>query len=185
MQHDDAFIECLESIVNQPDAQVIAQHQGEFSQDFVFELASQIEEHLLEIGEAKSVVKKVFSALIEGLQNIRIHGLKKAGLKNLSFFICSKNAEDYVFFFSNLIDKKGEDFVQKAINGINKMSKEDLKAYYLQQLSNGKMTEKGGGGLGFITLGLKSDTPLEYNLIPIEEDLSLFTLRMTVRYKKD
>ena|GEM_PF-195822 len=184
MHHQTVFTDCLESVVKQLDAHVIAQHQGTFSQDFVFELASQIESHLLDSGESKSIVKKVFSVLIEGLQNIRIHGLKREDVGDLSFFILSKNASDYIFFFSNLIDEKGKLFIEKAIGKINEKSAVELKEYYLAQLSNGIMSEKGGGGLGFITLRMKSDAPLDFNVIPIEKDLNLFTLRMTVNHVK-
>lgn len=184
MHHDAVFSECLDSVVNQLDATVVAQHRGDFSQEFVYELSEQVESVLFESGESKSVIKKVFSVLIEGLQNIRIHGYKREDLGDISFFILSKSETDYIFFFSNLINNKGKAYVEKAINFINKKSPAELKEYYLEQLSNGKMTEKGGGGLGFITLGLKSSSPLEYNIIPIEDDLSLFTLRMMVRHVK-
>lgn len=184
MRHETVFTDCLESVVNQLDAHVIAQHQGTFSQDFVFELASQIEINLLNSGESKQTVKKVFSLLIEGLQNIRIHGLKREDLEDLSFFILSKNTKDYIFFFSNLIDEKGKLFIEEAIGKINQKSAVELKEYYLGQLSNGIMSEKGGGGLGFITLRMKSDSPLDFNVIPIEKNLYLFTLRMTVCHVK-
>lgn len=184
MQHDVVFSEYLDSVVSQPNASVIAQHRGDFSQEFVYELSEQVEALMFESGESKSVIKKVFSVLIEGLQNIRIHGFKRAGFEDISFFILSKTETDYVFFFSNLIDNKGKTYVENAIQFINRKSPAELKSYYLEQLSNGKMTEKGGGGLGFITLGLKSTSPLEHNIIPIEDDLSLFTLRLKISRTK-
>lgn len=184
MHHESTFSECLESVVKQSNTQLIAKHQGEFSQDFVYELAYQIEQRLLEGGEAKSVVKKVFFILIEGLQNIRIHSLKKENVSELSFFILSQNTDEFTFFFSNVIDLKAKKFIESSTALINSKTDVELKAYYMAQLANGQMSEKGGGGLGLITLRLKTDKPLETNIIAIGDDTYLYTLRIVVDRKK-
>ena len=50
-------------------------------------------------------------------------------------------------------------------------------------LSNGEMSEKGGGGLGFIDIAKKSGEKLIYKIREIDSNYSFFTL--TVKISKN
>ncbi|MBK9591434.1 MAG: hypothetical protein IPO32_07985 [Crocinitomicaceae bacterium] len=64
---------------------IIVSHFGEFSQDLVNSLSTGIEDTMLESGDKKGVVKRMFSILVEGLQNIRIHGERDEDNNQISF----------------------------------------------------------------------------------------------------
>ena len=55
-----------------------------------------------------------------------------------------------------------------------------LKAYYLEHLENNTMSDKGGAGLGFITIGMKSGNKLKVDFKKINDQFSLFTLTSAV-----
>ena len=55
---------------------ILVSHFGEFTQDLVNSISNGIEEQMLEFGDKKGTVKRMFSILVEGLQNVRLHGEK-------------------------------------------------------------------------------------------------------------
>ena len=71
--------------------------------------------------------------------------------------------------------------LEKQIETINSFDDEKaLKAYYLEHLENNTMSEKGGAGLGFITIGMKSGNKLKVDFKKINDNFSLFTLTSSV-----
>ncbi len=56
---------------------------------------------------------------------------------------------------------------------------------YMEVLSNGIMSNKGGAGLGFITMSLKSKNKLEYHAEEVSDKLYFLSLEITLdRIKK-
>ena len=60
------------------------------------------------------------------------------------------------------------------------MKPNDIRKIYLDSLTYGKLTEKGGAGLGLITIALKSDNNLKFGFEKINDNLTLFNLNVKV-----
>jgi len=168
------------------EGKIIVSHFGEFSQDLVNSLTTSIEEMMLDSGDKKGVVKRMFSVLVEGLQNIRIHGERDSDGNQVSFLIVVQNELDYRVTFGNLVTLKVVDKLMARIDELNSMDRADVKALYMDTLSNGIMSSKGGAGLGFITISLKSQNEIGYINEQVSDDLAFFTQRIKLdRVKKD
>jgi hypothetical protein len=63
---------------------------------------------------------------------------------------------------------------------INKMDKDELKDLYKRQMKEGRLSDKGGAGLGFIDIKRKTGKELEYHFLPISNDTSFFLLTSTI-----
>ncbi|MFT4602732.1 MAG: hypothetical protein ACI857_002919 [Arenicella sp.] len=165
---------------------IIVSHFGEFSQDLVNSLSTSIEDMMLESGDKKGVVKRMFSILVEGLQNIRIHGERDEDGNQVSFLIVLQNEDDYKVTFGNLIRRDKIDGIKDRIDGLNKMENAEVKELYMDVLSNGIMSNKGGAGLGFITMSLKSKNQLGYISEEVSDDLVFFSVKIHLdRIKKE
>ena len=79
LQIRNYFQECLNSYKTKENRVILLSHCGFFSQDLINSLVSGNEELMNSVGDKKILIKRVFSILIEGLQNIRLHGEKNAG----------------------------------------------------------------------------------------------------------
>ena len=66
------------------------------------------------------------------------------------------------------------------IDHLNTLDKVGLKSIYLETLTNGKISIKGGAGLGVIIMAMKSKNIIDYQIIPIGGELSLVTLNIKV-----
>lgn len=169
----------------QADGKIIVSHFGEFSQALLNSLSTSIEDMMLDSGDKNTAVKRMFSILVEGLQNIRIHGERDKDGNQVSFLIVLKNEDDYKVTFGNLVNLKNQHKLTKRIDELNKLSADEIKRLYIETLSNGIMSTKGGAGLGFITMALKSNHGISYESVQVSDDLVFFTQAIRIdRVKK-
>lgn len=164
--------------VSEEGRNVLISHYGEFSQDLVNSLSEGIEEAMRTRDEKKSLIKRMFSILIEGLQNIRIHGVKTDSGKQLSHVIIAKNEDNYKVNFGNLIQKGEENNLAKHLGRLNQMDAVQVKQYYMEVLSNGIMSEQGGAGLGFITIAMKSKSQLYFSFEELDDNYAYFHIEV-------
>ena len=64
---------------------------GRFPQNLISKISLTAEQFLIDRGEDKKIVKRVFSILLEGLNNIRIHGIRDELDRQLGYFILAFN----------------------------------------------------------------------------------------------
>ncbi len=154
-------------------------HYGVMNQDLVNSFTENMEGFMISSGEKKTLLKRMFSILIEGLQNILIHGLK---LDNelQSLVIIAYNETSFRIVLGNLTNKADISKISSYLDKLNAMADDEVKEYYLQSLNNGIMSEKGGAGLGFITMRMKSKSILDYRFDTVNSDVILFTIASTL-----
>lgn len=163
------------------DHTILVKHFGDLSQESISSLEGQVESSVIESAIAKGPLRKIFFISVETLQNMLIHGHKNAEGQQRSFFILSKNHTKVDMISANLISNKAVPILQKQIETINAF--EDpaaLKQYYMDHLENNQLSEKGGAGLGFITIAMKSGNKLKVSFDKIDDNYSLFLLTSAV-----
>jgi hypothetical protein len=159
---------------------IIVSHFGEFSQDLVNSLSNGVEETMLEAADKKGTIKRMFSILVEGLQNIRLHGEKDEDGNQASFLIIAQDEAEYLVTIGNLVLNSNHAAIEERLNHINQHDTKEIKALYMEVLTNGIISNKGGAGLGFITIAMKSKNRLNYNIEEINDSLSCFTLEVKI-----
>ena len=165
-------------------ANVFVSQFGEFTQDFVNQVSSEIEERMLEDGDSKVVVKRMFRIIVEGLQNVRLHGGKDGDGHKPSFFLVLRNDENYFIYLGNLVLNKNIEKIKERIDQVNAMDKDQVKELYLSVLTDGVISSKGGAGLGFITMSMKSLNQLSGNFVDIDERISHYDLKIMLNRQK-
>jgi hypothetical protein len=160
---------------------ILVSHYGELSQSVISNLEGSVEQKVTELEIAKGPLKKIFFISVETLQNMLLHGHKNNEGKQHNFFILYKNGVKMYVVSANLVANNSIPALEKQIDTINSFDDEKaLKAYYLEHLENNTMSDKGGAGLGFITIGMKSGNKLQVDFKKINEQFSLFTLTSAV-----
>jgi len=168
-------------LAHKQDETVLVSHYGELSQSVISNLEGNVEEKITSLDIAKGPIKKIFFISVETLQNMLLHGHKNNEGEQHNFFILVKNGSNLKVISSNLVANSSIPSLEKQINIINSFDDEKaLKAYYLEHLENNTMSEKGGAGLGFITIGMKSGNKLKVDFKKINDQFSLFTLTSSV-----
>lgn len=163
---------------------ILISHFGEFSQETVDELSSRAEGAMHESGDKKATVKKVFSILIEALQNIRLHGESDEEGQQTAFLILARDEGKYFISVGNLVRNTDLSTITGNLERINGLGRDELKDLYMEVLTNGMISSRGGAGLGFITIAMKSRNHLHHQIVQAGERLSCFTVETEVERKK-
>jgi len=155
------------------------------STDLLTSILQIIENKLDRFGESSKVKKRMFNIMVECLQNLHHHITKPAqeAGKDLPSVIVmvAKNVTGYSIITGNFMRDEEVDSLKNRLEEINKMSKDEIKDLYKTVLSDGKMSDKGGGGLGMIDIARKSGEKLDFGFIPFGEDQSFFSLNVKVK----
>lgn len=178
------FKKVHDALVSEEGRKILVSHNGTFSQELVGSLSNGVEELLISKGDRKIVIKRMFSILLEGLQNIRLHGILDDDDQQLAFLIIGACDEDYKIILANMIERSDEEKITHYLRELNDYPPEVLKEKYLAVLSNEFISSKGGAGLGLITTRMKSG-PLNHEFHQLSDSTSLFILEVTLdRIKK-
>jgi len=79
-----------------------------------------------------------------------------------------------------VIENSKIDDLTKILDHINTLDKEGLKELYKTQMREGRLSEKGGAGLGFIDIARKTGRKLHYHFLPIDDETHFFILTSTI-----
>ncbi len=168
-------------LAHQQEETILVSHFGELSQNVISNLEGNVEEKITSLEISKGPIKKIFFISVETLQNMLIHGQKTNEGEQHNFFILAKNTVNIQIISANLVSNTSIPSLEKQVNVINSFEDEkSLKAYYLEHLENNTLSEKGGAGLGFITIAMKSGNKLSVDFQKINDQFSLFTLTSAV-----
>jgi hypothetical protein len=162
------------------DKKIIVSHIGELDQDKVNTISTLVETQMEYLGVSKSAIKKIFNIVIETLQNICIHGEKDHNGYQMTYFIIGKNANEFTIYSGNIVSNHVAEKLNKRLNAIKSLNDSDLKKQYMDVLSNGELSAKGGAGLGFLTIALKSGNNIDFEFGMLNKDYSLFSLQSKV-----
>ena len=176
---DQHFSKYVENVNSQ--GKIILAYDGVLNSETISKLETEIETNILDKNLPKAVVKKVFFICIESLQNMYIHGYRDENGAKHNFFILYITDKAVKMIGANLIANPAIEKLKKHIEKINSFhDPAQLKTYYLEHLENNELSEKGGAGLGFITIGMKSGNKLGIQFEQINNERSMFLMEVTI-----
>jgi len=159
-------------------------YEGEITHQITKAFTSLTESNMAKEEESNTVQKKVFHVMVECLQNISKHadsfGSDDFLFAGRGIFMVSKGDIEYHVTTGNVIENAKIDELTRILDNINILDKEGLKQLYKTQMREGRLSEKGGAGLGFIDIARKTGRKLEFHFLTIDEENSFFILTSTI-----
>ncbi len=178
---DQFFDKQFEQELSNAGSNVLVAYDGVLNSETISKLEAEIEGKILDKNLPKSVVRKVFFICVETLQNMLLHGFKDENGAQHNYIVLSISPTHLVLNTANLV---GNSVVPKLTNDINTINSFDdpakLKEYYLEHLENNELSDKGGAGLGFITIAMKSGNKLGANFNSLNDKFSHFALEAKI-----
>lgn len=158
---------------------------GEFSHQITKMFTSMAESDMEKQSEEKSVQRRVYHVMVETLQNMNKHSdeIKERNIGS-GLFIIGKKDETYYIITSNVVAKSRKDALENSLITVNNASKEELKEMYKKQIKEGKLSAKGGAGLGLIDIARKTGETLNYQFLQLDDDNYFFILKVGINAKK-
>ncbi len=138
-----------------------------------------------ELAEAgKPTFNRIISIIIELLQNVIYYSAnppKDCGNKDTNCIgegMLMIGCEDGDFFVScgNPIHSGSATSLQAKLGKLQEMDRDQIRNYYREQLRVLPDEESRGAGLGFIEMAKKSSRPIQYDIRPVDEKMSYFSI---------
>lgn len=175
------FDSICRQIEQEESSKILMAHFGGISQDFINSLSESVEELLISCNEKRLLIKRVFSIFIEGLQNIKLHGEKLEDGICRGILVFTQYENHFSICLGNVIKNKNIDAMKRRLDELNEKDHSETKDLYMRILSNGILSNRGGAGLGFITMKLKSGSSINYQFQPISDSESSFLIHIEVQ----
>lgn len=160
---------------------IILSFKGDFNQDLVNAILLLAEREPDVQSGATLVRARVFSIMVECMQNIRKYGAVNASgseLKPGIVLVC-RSENGYALRTGNLIANNEIAPLKEKLEKLKTLNKDDLKALHKKVLSETKLSEKSGAGLGLISIARKCDD-MEFDIRQINDKVSFYSLDISV-----
>jgi len=146
-------------------------YRGEFNSDITNYILSLAEKNIVESKIKGRTKKRVFHIMVESIQNITRHqDFSNEELAHTAFFSIQKNGPVFYITTGNIINKEDIEPLKEKLENLNSLSKNELTQTYLEVLNDGKISSKGGAGLGLIEIVRKSGNKLVYDFENMSSD---------------
>ncbi len=169
------------------DKNVILSFKGIVDSDKIATILADAEKALSKTDSETPIKKKVYAILVEFLQNLFHHTedglLSDKNSKTVQLYILYDNF-NYCIITGNYIRNSNIPPLKEWIDKINFLSEPEIKKRYLDVLQNAEFSKKGGANLGIIDIIRKSKSTLKYNFDEINNEISYFELKATIRHIK-
>ncbi|MBQ2322581.1 MAG: SiaB family protein kinase [Bacteroidales bacterium] len=158
-------------------------YEGVVTQEITKTFTALTEKNMAKNEETSQVQRKVFNVMVECLQNISKHADTMGDEEEeerRGIVLVSHGEQCYNVITGNVIKAERRPGLEASLNKINSLDKEGLSALYKQQILGGKISEKGGAGLGFIDIAKKSGNKIDYQFKELNDDFCFFIIITTI-----
>jgi len=153
-------------------------YNGSFNDDVTYKLVGLSEANLKNFKEGTKTQRRVSYLMAECFQNILRHGDKESmqehSQEDTSFFMNRYASGKYFIVSANIIKDDDIEALKTQLDQLNNLDEEELKDLYKQVIRYGKISDKGGAGLGLIEMARKSGHKLGYSFMKYNSDSSIF-----------
>ena len=154
------------------DADLSYIYHGQFTQTITDLIIMLAETSMNRFGESAKIKKRVFSIMVESLQNITRHQDDTG--EHQGFFAIEQKDGYYFVTTVNLIFNENIEHLDGLLKKIQSLPSEELKQYYKTVLIENEISTKGGAGLGLIEIARKSNNKVSYHFHRINDECSYF-----------
>ncbi len=160
---------------------------GHISPDVGKEVLSFTETKLSEEDVESNIRKRVFSILVEILENVAKYSTGRESEEKFGMPVAMIKMEDKVFSLTtgNLILNEDVDHLKEKLDTINRYDKIGLKELFRQSLSGQTISTDSTGNMGLIDMARKSGSKLVYQFEKINDKYSYYTLTVKVEERMD
>lgn len=141
-------------------------HSGNITQEYVDEVI----EFVSKLEEKPALIRKISFLIVEALQNVIHHSDKTPKGETFAYFELLKNEETYTIKTGNLLFKEKTEELEKRLQCVTTSSEEEIKEKIMNKLDNGDFSEKGGAGIGLLSIRKRVKEGMEYNIEYFKEN---------------
>lgn len=171
--------------VNMMKERIISAYQGEFTHHVVTMLLKHAKKEF-ERGHADAiVVKRLYNVLVECMENIIKHAnniMIDDPMKGCpeGIILVGQTEDGYQIRIGNLITAEDAKELKVQLEEVNQLDRMGLRSRYQDIITNGKVSERGGAGLGLVDIALRSGQKLEFDFHDYDKQSVFYILQVTI-----
>ncbi len=154
-------------------------YRGNFTPTITENIFSLTESKFSKDEETFKIRKRISYIMIECLQNITRHQDQSETdtNKDSGLFVLQRTKFKVFVTNGNVIRTEKIAKLEKHIQTITHLNADELKEYYQKVLAEGDISDKGGAGLGLISMARRTGRHLLYRFVKIDETYSYYYLQ--------
>jgi hypothetical protein len=158
---------------------------GHITPDMGKEVISFTETKLTEDDTESNMRKRIFSILVETLENVAKHGIggEEAEKYGMPVAMIRFENKTYTITTGNLIANENVDHLKEKLDTINQCDQPGLKVLFRKSLTGQNYKSVSTGNMGLIDMARKSGSKLIYEFDRINDLYSYYILAVTVEGK--
>jgi len=138
----------------------------------------------LSLLESKTGIdRKVYSVLVESIENVSKHSFPGNKNQNIAILLLSKSDTQYTIVTGNHILNANIPPLKEKLDNVLKHNQSELKQLYRSQILS-KRTDENNAGLGIIDIAIKSGNLISYEFKAINELTSFYLLQTEINIQK-
>jgi hypothetical protein len=150
------------------------------SQNFTQEDVDGVVKFIETIDDKSATIRKISFLTVELLQNIIHHSDKNKKGETFAYYELMKDGENYVIKTGNLITKENTEGLEKRMKCVLSSTDEEVKEKILNRLQNEDFSEKGGTGIGLLSIKKKTGEGMSYNIEVFEGDYNFIHFEIKI-----
>jgi hypothetical protein len=160
-------------------------YTGEINYDNIGVMLSELKRKMDEHGFRLGAYKKVLTVLVECLENIYKYSsnamVDQSVLQDHPPYFSLQPFDGYfILKAGNPLFEKDKVKLKSKIEGINALDADGLKSIYKKIITDGKFTDKGGAGLGFIEMVKTTGNKIDFTFDPLNPEYSYFHITLKI-----
>lgn len=161
----------------------ILAHYGPLSYEEIGFLLNRMSAYVDKQGMSITIKKKVYSAMVESLENIYKHqDIINSNTDYQPRFSLFLDEKEFSIIASNSILNFKIEALKDKLDKVNSLNKEGLKDLYKLTILSGNVSPKGGAGLGIINIAKVSENKIVFKFDSVDNEYSYFTLNVAISH---
>ena len=150
------------------------------TQNFTQEDVDGVVKFIETIDDKSVTIRKISFLTVEVLQNIIHHSDKNKKGETFAYYELIKDGENYVIKTGNLIAKENTEGLEKRMNCVLSSTDEEIKEKILNRLQNEDFSEKGGAGIGLLSIKKRTSEGMSYHIEVFEGDYNFIHFEIKI-----
>jgi hypothetical protein len=155
---------------------------SQFTGQYAFDLLSIIDSLRFDEDKSLLVRKRLFSVLVELLQNIYHHAAEYEETKGKTgILLIGLDGKDSKVITGNLIRNEEVQVLLDHLAFLNSLSHDEQVKYYIEKLTSDDFSNPIKNGIGLVEMLMKSGKPLRYSCMPLDDQYSFISIQVTIK----
>ncbi len=158
-------------------------YTGHFDHLLTTLLLVNIKSKLSELESSTGIDKRVYSVLVESIENVSKHGFQGDEKQFIATLLLSKSDTKYTIVTGNHVLNTEIPEIKAKLENVMRRNQMELKQMYREQILS-KRTDENNAGLGMIDIAIKSGNLIIYDFKPLTENTSFYLFQTEINIPK-